>query len=322
MKKIAILNTSINSYNMGDYIIVESAKKQLNDITKDSFVIDMPTHTPAFHTYEMLSKNKRKRVLDFKEKFVCGTNILNNDMLFHRPVWNINLPESLFLKDCILMAAGCGKMTGKTNLYTKLVLSNVLSKNYIHSTRDEKAKKFLESLGFKAINTGCCTMWDLTPEHCSNIPTIKKDRVVFTLTDYCKDIERDQKLIDILNKNYEEVYFWIQGSNDLEYFSKFKNIENIKLINPQLKYYNDFLEKNDCDYVGTRLHAGIKAMQKFKRSIIIVVDNRARSIQEDYNINCIERNKIDELDGMINSEIKTSLKIDFDAIEQWKKQFK
>ena len=63
-------------------------------------------------------------------------------------------------------------------------------------------------------------------------------------------------------------------------------------------------------------------MQKFKRSIIIIVDNRARSIQEDYNINCIERNKIDELDAMINSEIKTSLKIDFDAIEQWKKQFK
>ena len=35
--------------------------------------------------------------------------------------------------------------------------------------------------------------------------------MIFTLTDYKADKESDQKLIDILNLNYEKVYFGFKG---------------------------------------------------------------------------------------------------------------
>ena len=196
-----------------------------------------------------------------------------------------------------------------------------MSKEYIHSVRDENTKIFLEKLGFTAINTGCCTLWDLTSQHCKDIPKIKSDTVVFTLTDYSKNIEKDQQLIDILKKKYKKIYFWPQGLEDYDYFKSLDNINNIKMLGPSLEEYETFLKNNDCDYVGTRLHGGIKALQLKKRSIIISIDNRARNMGRDYNLVCIERNDIYNLNNLIDSEIETNITLDFEKINQWKSQF-
>ncbi|MEI3046520.1 MAG: polysaccharide pyruvyl transferase family protein [Romboutsia timonensis] len=67
--------------------------------------------------------------------------------------------------------------------------SKILSKNYIHSVRDERTKRFVEELGYKAINTGCPTMWKFNDEFCKEVPTKKSDKVIFTLTDYSHDRE-------------------------------------------------------------------------------------------------------------------------------------
>ena len=164
-------------------------------------------------------------------------------------------------------------------------------------------------------------MWSLTKEHCSKIPTQKSENVVFTLTDYKRDKEKDQKLIDILKNNYKKVYYWIQGSNDLEYFKLLHNTEDIILVNPNLIDYKEILKNENVDYVGTRLHAGIFAMQNFVRSIILIIDNRARDIKETYNIVAIERNKILELESVINSKFETKINIDEEKIKEWKNQF-
>ena len=58
----------------------------------------------------------------------------------------------------------------------------------------------------------------------------------------------------------------------------------------------------ELDYVGTRLHAGVRAMQKGRRSIILSIDNRAREMGKDYNLNVIERNDIYKLEEYIYSE--------------------
>ena len=325
MEKLAILNTAIFSFNKGDYIIMESAKKQLKEITKNNFFVEIPTHSPAFYKYQIMDlfakKNALKKdIMSMKYKFVCGTNLLSSNMFVRKPLWNINIFQTKYLKDCILLGVGCG-INGKFNYYTKKLLRNVLSKDYIHSVRDEESKKMLETIGLKAINTGCPTLWELNKEHCANIPTKKKDKVVFTLTDYKKDKEKDQELINILNKNYNEVYFWVQGFGDYEYLQGLNNILGIKIISSDVEEYNKFLDENECDFVGTRLHAGIKAMQKGRRSIILIVDNRARSMKRDYNLNCIERDRIDELEQYINSDIKTDIKINEENINRWKDQF-
>ena len=63
----------------------------------------------------------------------------------------------------------------------------------------------------------------------------------------------------------------------------------------KLDAYNQFLDEIDCNFVCTRLHAGIKAMQKMKRSIIISVDNRARDMAANYGLHVLERNQIENL---------------------------
>ena len=63
-------------------------------------------------------------------------------------------------------------------------------------------------------------------------------------------------------------------------------------------------------------------MQNNVRSIILMVDNRARDIQENYNINAIERDELSaKLDSMINSTFTTDIKISQDKINEWKSQF-
>ena len=78
----------------------------------------------------------------------------------------------------------------------------------------------------------------------------------------------------------------------------------------------------ELDYIGTRLHAGIRAMQKRRRSIIISIDNRAREMGKDYNLNVIEREDIENLEEYLLSEFKTDIKLNLDNIKKWKEQFK
>ena len=52
MKKMAILNTAVFSFNQGDYIIMESAKNNLKDILRQNFIVEIPTHSPALHSYQ------------------------------------------------------------------------------------------------------------------------------------------------------------------------------------------------------------------------------------------------------------------------------
>lgn len=321
MKKMAFLNTAVFSFNQGDYIIVESGKKQLNEILSGNFVVEIPTHAVALHTYQY-NRDMKKNLQEMNPKFVCGTNLLNKNMLRRRATWNLNIHEAKYINHCVFVGVGAGNI-GKFNAYTKKLLKRALSSEYIHSVRDEEAKKMLESIGFKAINTGCVTLWDLDQEHCKKIPTKKANKVVFTLTDYKKNKEKDQLLIDILHKNYDELYFWVQGFGDFTYLKELQNTDNIRIIGSSVEEYTEFLKNTDCDYVGTRLHAGVKAMQKYKRSIILIVDNRARSMKRDYNLNCIERDNIEKnLEDYINKEFQTNIKINEDKILQWKEQFK
>lgn len=51
-KNIAILDTSVMSFNLGDQIIMESCRRELSDILQNAFVVNLPTHSPLFHVYE------------------------------------------------------------------------------------------------------------------------------------------------------------------------------------------------------------------------------------------------------------------------------
>lgn len=320
MDNILLLDTSVGSLNKGDDIIMNCVRHHLKVVSKNDYLLTLPTHVSPFHWYQVARGSNRVKIYSqAKYKFVGGSNLLTMDMLTHFPQWNINIFNYQPLKGSILFGVGAGK-GDKIKRYTRMLYKKVLSHDFIHSVRDERTKLLLEEMGLKAYNTGCPTLWVLTPEFCKEIPKSKSDSVIFTLTFHAKNTKKDQLLIDILNRNYKSVFFWIQDKNDLDYFNTLKHIENITIVGPTLEAYEAVLQK-DIDYIGTRLHGGIYAMRHKKRTIIIGIDERAKGMGGTYNLNQIDRNEFQNLEELIHSSIETNVNLNQDMIQKWVNQF-
>ena len=322
MKSVLMFDTGVATLNTGDEIINYSIKKNWPEIFNENYIMTFPTHTPSFYWWQNLLMKKNSIYANADYKFLCGTNILYTNMFRPEPAWNLFLSNTKIAQGTVCVGTGIGINSKKTTLYTKKLFHKVLSHDYIHSVRDEKTKHFLEEMGFKAYNTGCPTLWGLTPDFCAEIPNQKSNRVIFTLTSYESDKKNDQLMIDILLNNYEEVYYWPQSLRDAEYLQSFKNIEKIKIVAPNLAAYDEILNTN-IDYVGNRLHGGIFALQHKCRTIIISIDYRAEEMSDTYSFKCIQRTKIyDSLEKLINSNWETLITgLDFKKIVDWKRQF-
>jgi len=314
MEKISVFDTTISSYNLGNDIIMEAVVKYLNELFPFSFVVRVPYMEITSNTLKFLRKS------DYI--FFGGTNSLSSRMESYKQ-WGVNLFNSLFFKNVILMGLGWWQYQGRVSLYTKYLLNRLLTKEYMLSVRDSYTENKLRSINFKnVINTGCPTLWELTNDHISSIKKERSEKVMFTLTDYNKDPIRDKKLISILTREYSSVYFWVQGWGDYEYLKQLTDISKIEILNPNLDSVNNILELQDIDYIGTRLHGGIRALQKGKRTIIIGVDNRSLEMQKDYNLPVIDQNNLVSLNSLINSSMEIKLNIPFENIKKWKGQFK
>jgi len=326
MKSILLLDTSVASDNKGDDIIMECTRRELDFILKDNFEYTLPTQVSPFHWYQLLiasitgPSGRIRSYTDCKLKFIGGSNILCENLLNYYPQWNINWFNCKPIEGCIGVGVGAGAEE-KSNWYTRKMYQRILSHDYYHSARDERTKEYIESLGLKALNTGCVTMWIFTPEFCKSIPVAKSNTAVFTLTAGKNLMQQDQFLIDTLNQKYERLYFWPQGINDFNYFQSLAHIQEINILPANKVAYDAFLSKNEVDYVGTRLHGGIYAMRHGRRAIIIAIDERAREINKANHLNCIDVKDINQLPELISSEFETRVVMDFDAIAKWKAQF-
>lgn len=317
IKNISVFDTSIATQNIGDEIIMDAVYNELYDVFKDDMFLRIPSH-------EVIGISSLSLIRNSVFGIVGGSNILSSAMNRYKQ-WKITLIQSYFIKQkVLLLGVGWRNYQNKPNFVTKLLLNQLLNRKYIHSVRDSYTEAKLKEQGFSnVLNTSCPTMWRLTTEHCAQIPQSKADTVVFTLTDYSKDINADVFLIETLLENYKNVHYWVQSRKDLIYLNELNiDIDKIKIISPSLRAYNNFLETTDCDYVGTRLHGGVRALQKKKRTIIIGVDNRAIEKKKDFNLTVIERHELNsDLKKLINSELKTDIKIPTDNIVKWKAQF-
>jgi hypothetical protein len=141
-----------------------------------------------------------------------------------------------------------------------------------------------------------------------------------TFTNYRQDPEQDRLLASLLSKLYRDVYFWIQGPEDADYIAHI--LPEAKLIGPRLEYLDAVLASPlDIEYVGTRLHAGIRAMQHGRRTTVIEVDNRAHEMRLDFSLPGVPREEINSLEFRLKRKFVTELTIPWRAIENWKQQF-
>lgn len=309
---VVLFDTGKESKNLGDLIIMENCENNLADVLDISNAVRISTHVEP----------QDADICRGKYKILCGTNILSCRMMNYG-LWKLPKDVEKFGK-VTLMGVGFDSYNMKSDLYTRLLLRLLLSKDTIHSVRDSFSEKALRSMGIKNVfNTGCPTMWKLSKEHCAEIPKDKGKNVVCTLTDYCRDEENDRAMLEILLESYEKVYLWLQGSEDYEYVQKLGFEKRVELVESTLEAYDEVLKKDDLDYVGTRLHAGIRALCKKHRSLIVAIDNRAECIHADTGLPIVKREEIKPLlKKKIFAPIETDIVLPRENISRWLGQFK
>lgn len=310
-------DTSLGTDNLGDYIIMHYCNKILDEMFPDHKSVHIGTHL-------MPTGEQEQTVKQTKYKFVCGTNLLTSHIEHH---WRWILPDGIRRKlnyrNVILLGVGWGEYQDECSDYSRMIYRAMLNPNVLHSVRDQYTLEKLRQAGFKnVINTGCLTTWALTPEFCQDIPRVKAKDVVTTITDYRRDPERDNEILAILSRNYGHVYLWLQGRHDEEYLQTLNVPANLTTIPASLEAYEAVLQKGGVDYVGTRLHAGIHALNHKIRSIILAVDNRATEMGRDVNLPVIQRDDIgNKLEKMINEDFATEIRIKQENIDKFKAQF-
>lgn len=311
---VLLFDTSIGSLNMGDSIIAHYCGKALEQVLAGREPLRLPTH--RLPVPEQLSQLHRAGT-----RIVCGTNLMTPH---YEEFSNWKMPVNLCgYRDIVTLGVGWGYYCETTSKMSKFVYNTILSRELLHSVRDGYTEQKFREMGIEnVVNTGCPTLWDLTPEHCAAIPHGKARRAITTLTDYDRDYDRDRRMIELLRELYDEVYVWIQGTEDEEYMHELTDISDLRIIPRSLEAYTAALQMGDMDYVGTRLHAGIHAMNLGLRTIILAVDNRAIEMGRDFRLPVIRREELDEkLRDRICGTWQTEITLPWDRINAWKGQF-
>lgn len=309
-----LLDTAMDSDNCGDGIIMENCLLQLSNGMDATVLKHIPTH--RFPTESEIAE-----LYASGTKILCGTNILSGHMRSYG-LWKLGTAVAPYC-GTVLMGVGFDSNDAGFDRYSQKLLHTILKKDGFHSVRDTFSEKKLKAMGISnVLYTGCPTMWNLTEEHCAAIPWGKASEVVCTLTDYCRDPAMDKAMLDILLAHYDKVYLWLQGREDADYVRELGYADKLELIESTLEAYDAVLARDDLDYVGTRLHAGIRAISRGRRSLIVSIDNRAACIGADTGLPTIRREDISvALADRILTSFKTKITLPWENIALWKGQF-
>lgn len=313
---IALYDTSTGSPNLGDQIIMEAVNREVENLFPYAYVYRIPTH-------DRLGKYGRRILRKSDLVIAGGTNLLFSYWTKMRQ-WRLREADLLAARrKCVLMGTGWSKYLQPPSLPARLAYRQLLSPTAVHSVRDNYSAGHLARAGFSnVLNTGCPTLWQLTPALLATVPVRKAGSVVTTLTDYSKAPEADRRMLESLKAAYGRVLFWPQGVGDLAYLREL-DIGGVEPLHVSLAHFDAVLAGTaDIDFVGTRLHAGIRALQHGRRSLIVSIDNRAREMGADFNLPVVERDSLGELPARIEMDQTPSISLPWEAIDDWRMQFK
>jgi hypothetical protein len=322
MARICLLDPSITSReglppgNLGDLIIRQAVVREVSELLPRYAWVSVPTQLPlTCDEFELASASDLL--------IVGGTNLLSSHMQQYRQ-WQISPEDVSRLGQAtgriVLMGVGWWQYQESPDGYTRSLLRSVVSQQLPHSLRDSYTTAKLRGIGLPhVINTGCPTLWQLSPQLLRSIPTSKSDDVLLMLTDYNKNRPIDRQLIDLLFSQYQRVYFWPQGEKDANYLAEFT--KRVIVLDRSLPALEQFLNRAEpIDYIGTRLHGGVKCLERGRRSLILSIDNRATEIAADTGLPVIARNDLESVRAWILGTQKIQLKIDHQAIATWKQE--
>jgi len=311
------------SDNLGDQIIYDSIKTILEELFSGKEIIRISTHVD-------FTKKEKNIIKGSRFIFVGGTNILTSDIRnFPRltPIKKKGFYLFPGIKNLILLGTGWTSYQSRMDWATKFYYKRILSNHILHSVRDIYSLNQLNKSGFEnIIHTSCPSAWHLDTSFINRYdPSFKK--ILFTLTSYYPDETADNLLLEtILNAAVEETCFFPQSKSDTEYLMTLpifkKNISKFTLLNHDLAEFYNLVSSKKINYIGNRLHSGIKCLTLNQPSMILSVDNRASEIGKSINLNVVARGNLSLLQKWIcNEYIPPSINLPFDNIEKWKTQF-
>ncbi|OFX05021.1 MAG: hypothetical protein A3E78_00810 [Alphaproteobacteria bacterium RIFCSPHIGHO2_12_FULL_63_12] len=312
-RTITLLDTSVSSTNVGDEIIMEAVRNQLRPVLANDYVNRVASH-------ETMSAKSRSMIAKSDYVIAGGSNLLSSHAGV-RSVWKLSPLDAGLGPKFVMMGVGWYHDQGAPDPYTAWLFRSMFSRDRLHSVRDSYSKKKLEDLGFtNVLNTGCPTLWELPDDVNERTPRRKAKNVVTTLNTYMKDRDADAALLRLLQDEYEQVFAWVQSYADQDYLRSL--FPAVKLIAPNLPAYDGLLTSDlDLDYVGNRLHAGIRALQKRRRTIIIEIDNRAREMGRDFHLPTVARDDFAALQSMIATPRPMQIALPTEDIARWRGQW-
>lgn len=313
-RTITLLDTSVSSTNVGDEIIMEAVRNQLGPVLANDYVNRVASH-------ETMSAKSRGMIEQSDYVIAGGSNLLSSHAGL-RSVWKLSPLDAALGRKFVMMGVGWYHDQGAPDPYTAFLFKSMFSRERLHSVRDGYSKKKLEALGFaNVLNTGCPTLWELPADVNERTPCVKARNVVTTLNTYMKDRDADTALLKLLQEKYEQVFAWVQTYADQDYLKAL--FPSIRLIAPNLAAYDALLTGDlDLDYVGNRLHAGIRALQKGRRAIIIEIDNRAREMGRDFHLPTVAREDFAALQSMIEAPRPMRITLPTGDIARWLDQWR
>lgn len=309
---VNIFDTAIESDNLGDEFIMDAVWDVVRPLFPDTEFLRTATHRRV-----SLAEMAAGRRADLS--IVGGTNILKSHMLV-RGNWRITPLDYLNWRNVVLLGVGWQQYGGEPDAPTRLFFRSVLSKSGIHSVRDMHAYEKLRPHVPNVLYTACPTMWMLDPAKCRRIPTGKARHAVFAVTYYRPAPAEDRALFDLLKRHYETVFFWPQQSQDIAYLHEIGGHDFVP-IPADVAAYDRLLDSEDVDFVGARLHGGIRALQHDRRALIIPVDNRAAEISVSTSLPVASRDDPEAIERWILRPGPTTLTLPAEAIARWKDQF-
>lgn len=303
---IGWLDPSINSRNTGDQIIADAVEAELRELVPKATLLRIPTQT-------FLSRMERSIASKCDHFIVGGTNLLNGNIPAYMQ-WKLDPHTmSIYRGRVSLLGVGWWQYKNHPNFVARRTWSALLGDG-VHSVRDDYTAAMLEAVGINSRNTSCPTLWRVP----TNIEFSKSqpDSVIFTITDYHKDPVQDARLIAGLRARYTNVVAWAQGAKDREYIKHIAR--GVSFLGESLVDFDEALNSRGFDYVGTRLHAGVRALQHGAKSTIIAVDNRAPEIARTTGLPVVSRQLDAAAWEAIDSRQPLGLALPTENIASWK----
>jgi len=314
VRHVHLLDTSISSGNRGDDIIVDFARRHLMSAVGDSFLSTSSSH-------DGLGRYSRKLAARADVAFLLGSNALAADYRGRKFHWRVTWRDIPALAEkVVLLGVGAHKDFDRVNPRQISFLRKVLSPRHIHSVRDAQAGQILERCGLEFINTSCPTLWGYATVQ----PEMRRNPKVacFTLT-AGKPQPSDRYLIQTLSECYERVLFWPQQEPDLAYMEQIRGAARIEVIAGNLAAYDATLASERPDYVGTRLHGGIRAMSYGCRTLVLSIDNRASALGAEAGVPVLARTRLEaDLVERISSNTPARITVDAAGVARFLEQFR